>query len=65
MAESDDAAAYRKCALDCVEMAKSIESPAHKLALLEMAQAWMKLADKAEKKPTGLINKILGLNLEL
>jgi hypothetical protein len=65
MPESDDAAAYRKCALDCVEMARTIENPTHRLALLEMAQAWMRLAEKAEKKPPGIINRILGLNLEL
>jgi hypothetical protein len=31
--------------------AKSISHPAHKVAILEMAQAWLKLAEKADKKP--------------
>jgi hypothetical protein len=65
MTESDDAKEYRRCALDCAEMAKTIENPAHRLALLEMARVWMRLAEKSEKKPPGLINRILGPNLEL
>ena len=56
---------YRELARQCVREAEATEAPETKAFLLMMAQAWMKLADKAEKKPTGLINKILGLNLEL
>ena len=65
MTQSDDAKEYRQRAQACVEMAKTIEDPKHRLALLEMAQAWIKLAEKADKKPPGIINRILGLNLEL
>ena len=65
MPESDDAKEYRRCALECAEMAKSMDNPAHRLALLAMAQAWIRLADKAEKKPPGLVNRIPSLNLEL
>jgi hypothetical protein len=51
MPESDDAREYRHCAQECVEIANSIAHPAHRVALLEMAQAWMKLAEKADRKP--------------
>jgi hypothetical protein len=65
MADGDEAKEYRRRALECVEMAKTIENPTHRLALLEMAQAWMRLAEKTDKKPPGFFNRILGLNLEL
>jgi len=65
MPESDDAKEYRRRALECAEMAKCMDDSAHRVALLEMAQAWMRLADRAEKKPPGLVNRLLSLNLEL
>jgi hypothetical protein len=42
-------AAYRLNAANCVEMAKQFPNIDHKLALLDMAQAWVRLADIAEK----------------
>jgi hypothetical protein len=65
MPEGEDAKEHRRRALECVEMAKSIENPAYKLAMLEMAQAWMRLAEKAETKPTGLIKLVMALSLGL
>jgi len=58
MPGSDDANEYRRCALECVEMANAMDNPAHRLVLLQMAQAWMRLADNAEKKSSGLISRI-------
>jgi hypothetical protein len=39
-------------------MAKSIESAAQRLILLEMAQAWLRLADKAETRSEVLMDRI-------
>jgi hypothetical protein len=55
MPESDDAKEYRRCAQECVKIANTMSHSAHRVALLEMAQAWMKLAEKAGNKPTGVI----------
>ena len=55
---SDTAGDYRHCAILCVEMAKAVENPAQRLILLEMAQAWMKLADKAETRSEVLMDRI-------
>ncbi len=40
---------YRALALDCTRLAGAIGDPQSRLALLEMAQAWLKLADQAQK----------------
>jgi hypothetical protein len=40
---------YRALALDCTRLAAVIGDPQSRLALLEMAQAWLKLADHAQK----------------
>jgi hypothetical protein len=50
MADSDDAREYQHCAQECVEIANSISNSVHRLALFEMAQAWIKLAQTASKK---------------
>ena len=55
---SDAATEYRHCAVLCVEMAKSIEGAAQRLILLEMAQAWLRLADKAETRSEVLMDRI-------
>jgi hypothetical protein len=55
---SDTAGDYRHCAMHCVEMAKAVENPTQRLILLEMAQAWMKLADKAETRSEVLMDRI-------
>jgi hypothetical protein len=40
---------YRERAEECVRLARNAASPSHKAALLEMAQAWLRLYDQAEK----------------
>ncbi len=40
---------YRQCALTCVRFASDTNDPHAKLELLDMAQAWAKLADQAKK----------------
>jgi hypothetical protein len=50
LSDRDDAAEYRTCAEECAAMAQAIADPAHRVALLQMAQAWMRLAEKAEQK---------------
>jgi len=40
---------YRQCALTCVRFASETSDTRTKFELLDMAQAWAKLADQAEK----------------
>jgi len=40
---------YRQCALTCVRFASETNDTPAKLELLDLAQAWAKLADQAEK----------------
>jgi len=40
---------YRQCALTCVRFASEASDTRTKFELLDMAQAWAKLADQAEK----------------
>ncbi len=40
---------YRQYALTCVRFAGDTSNPHTKLELLDMAQAWAKLADQAKK----------------
>ena len=40
---------YRQCALTCVRFASEASDTHTKLELLDMAQAWTKLANQAEK----------------
>ncbi len=47
MADSEVVAAYRLNAANCTDLAN--EDPDHRLALLVMAQAWLRLADITEK----------------
>ena len=39
---------YRRYAAECVLIADGMTSPGHKVSLLSMAQAWLKLARRAE-----------------
>jgi hypothetical protein len=39
-------------------MANVMDNPAHRLVLLQMAQAWMRLAENADKQSSGLIRRI-------
>jgi hypothetical protein len=49
MAPAELAALYRDYAAQCVVVARSLEGEAEKLSLLDMAQAWLALAQQAEK----------------
>jgi len=49
MPASEVIALYRHYAAGCLVMAKNTLDPAHKLALLDIAQAWATLADQVEK----------------
>ncbi len=44
----DDVKEYRLRAQHCLDIATGLHSP-DKLTLLEMAQAWLRLADQAER----------------
>jgi hypothetical protein len=39
---------YRRYAAECVLIADGMTSPGHKVSLLAMAQAWLKLARRSE-----------------
>jgi hypothetical protein len=49
MAESEIVAVYRRNAAHCTEMAKEFSKLEDRIALLDMAQAWLRLADLTEK----------------
>jgi hypothetical protein len=38
---------YRRYAADCIRLSQSVRSPDEKLALVDMAAAWQRLADRA------------------
>ncbi len=48
MSNRDNPKQYRLRAQHCLDIAIGLQSP-DKLALLEMAQAWLRLADQAER----------------
>ena len=48
MASNESVAAYRLNAANCVEMAKEFSEPDQKLTLLDMANAWLRLAENRE-----------------
>jgi len=50
MPPNEIGALYRLYAAHCVGIAKDIADSARKLALLDMAQAWVALAEQAENK---------------
>jgi hypothetical protein len=52
MASGDSAAVYRLYAVDCVDMAQMTQDTERRAKLLTMAQAWLVLADQAEKNST-------------
>ena len=41
---------YRRYAGECLRIAQETADPADKARLLQMAEAWMKLADDADKR---------------
>ena len=52
MAGSDNPQEYRRCAEECVDIANSLSNPAQRVTLLEMARAWLALADRAASRPS-------------
>jgi hypothetical protein len=53
MSPSDLVNCYRLYAASCVEIARDLE-PNRKLIFLDMAQAWIRLANRTEKSPDAL-----------
>ncbi len=49
MSPGEAAASYRLYAAYCAEIAQTVSDSARKVALLDMAQAWVKLAEHVDK----------------
>jgi hypothetical protein len=49
MSPGEAAASYRLYAVYCAEIAQTVSDSARKVALLDMAQAWAKLAEHVDK----------------
>ena len=49
MSPGEAAASYRLYAAYCAEIAQNVTDSARKVALLDMAQAWAKLAEHVER----------------
>jgi hypothetical protein len=49
MSPAEAAASYRLYALYCAEIAQTVTDSARKVALLDMAQAWAKLAEHVDQ----------------
>ena len=49
MSPAEAAASYRLYAAYCAEIAQTVTDSARKVALLDMAQAWAKLAEHIDK----------------
>jgi hypothetical protein len=48
---------YRSYAAKCVKISRNISDPIEKLVVLEMAQSWLDLAQRAvEQTPTGAVH---------
>jgi hypothetical protein len=46
----DDSAKYRANAMACANFAERIADPHRRVVLLSMAEAWLRLADHAERR---------------
>lgn len=57
MSPSNVAACYRLYAADCVERAQHVADSGHKVALLDLAQAWARLAEQIERKTSTIENE--------
>jgi hypothetical protein len=42
-------AEFKRLAEECVKLAQQVEAPETKLLMIDMAQAWLKLAENTEK----------------
>jgi hypothetical protein len=45
---------YKRRAAECVRMAERTDNPDDKALLLQMAQTWLRLAEKAEDRGEGM-----------
>jgi hypothetical protein len=45
---------YRHYAGECVRIAEHISDPAEKSLMLRMAETWLRLAERAESRATGI-----------
>ena len=59
-----DADRYRRYAGDCVRVAQVISDSAEKALLLQMAEAWLSLAQRAQSAPGGTVVSILNSGTE-
>jgi len=48
---------YRRRAASCILMAADAKDPANRVALMDMAQSWLLLADLAEKNQADFTNE--------
>jgi len=55
MAATDQARQHRRRAQECVDLAAKICDPAQRLLILQMARAWMYLAETAEKDRADMV----------
>jgi hypothetical protein len=50
---------YKRNAAECLRVASELTDPHRRLAMLEMAQAWSRLADQAERnKQTDIVYEV-------
>lgn len=42
---------YRRYAAECIRLAQQLQTPAEKDTLLHMAEAWWRVAERAERTP--------------
>ncbi|MGA2894461.1 MAG: hypothetical protein ABSE22_16465 [Xanthobacteraceae bacterium] len=48
---------YRRYAAECIRLAQQSQNPAEKDTLLQMAEAWRRLAERAEKRPSTMAGR--------
>jgi hypothetical protein len=53
---------YRKQAANCIKTAQTTADPNTKLALIDMAQVWIMLADEAEQNGGLVLERAAGKN---
>jgi hypothetical protein len=56
MSSAEQAARYRGYAAECFIIAQQLENAAERLRLIDMAQAWMELAEQVEKNSDDRLN---------
>jgi hypothetical protein len=56
----DSAEVYRSNAAECLLMASSMTDPKSRVSLLDMASAWLRLAEQADKNGQFADGSVLG-----